>query len=164
MYYITYVLYYIKYTLYYITYALYYIIYIMCYIKFPNKFSYTYVKLLESTTTFFFLSHFSEHVKWSKKARKRKKLYLKTLDDRLFGRQSSNWQFFFSSFTYQSTLQKKLGYVFPAKKFSIFKIIIFNFLDKVFLHKNSLNAMENLQKKFQGRSSKTPWDLSLGSV
>ena len=148
MYYITYVLYYIKYTLYYITYALYYIIYIMCYIKFPNKFSYTYVKLLESTTTFFFLSHFSEHVKWSKKARKRKKLYLKTFDNRFFGRQSSDWQFFtnirryecplqlcFSSFTYQSTLQKKLSYVFPAKKFSIFKIIIFNFLDKVFLQK-----------------------------
>ena len=95
MYYITYVLYYIKYTLYYITYALYYIIYIMCYIKFPNKFSYTYVKLLESTTTFFYLSHFAEHVKWSKKGRKRKKLYLKTFDDRFFGRQSSNWQFFY---------------------------------------------------------------------
>ena len=39
------------------------------------------------------------------------------------------------SFTYQSTLQKKLGYIFPAKKFSIFKIVIFDFFDKVILQK-----------------------------
>ena len=44
-------------------------------------------------------------------------------------------------------LQKKLGYIFPAKTFSIFKIVVFDIFDKMFLQKNLLNAMENLQKK-----------------
>ena len=44
---------------------------------------------------FFFLIHFSEHVKWSKKARQKKKMFLKTFDDRFLDRQSFDGRFFY---------------------------------------------------------------------